>query len=807
VKICLYAEKSCTWQTTRFEKDDYFYAPIEMFSSKCKNIDLYLNNLFFLLMTVSQKISDRKLFLLRPFFAGLTLLIVFASCNNKGKSTVDSEKGLIIQDSNYVGDLACMDCHKKEYDDWLGSHHDMAMKPANENTVLGNFNNVEFEANGVVNYFSEKGNKYFIRIIDIDGSEQEYEIKYTFGWTPLQQYLVQFPGGRLQVLRASWDVIGKKWFHQNENETIPTTDWMHWSNSAMTWNTMCADCHSTGYKKNYNVSADTFQSGFVWVNVSCEACHGPGKKHLDFVKSEKYNKANGIPQGDLFMTQNISSVEQVEQCAPCHARRTKLIDGFHPERNFNDIYSAQLISDDYYFPDGQILEEDYVYGSFVQSKMYHRGIKCSNCHNPHSLNLVKQGNDLCLQCHDAAVYPKPEHHFHKENSEASKCVNCHMTGRVYMGNDFRRDHSFRVPRPDQSVLYNTPNACNDCHQDKDANWAAKQVEKWYGPDRKKHFSDILLKASLGLPGNADQVRAFISDTSYPVIARATAVSYLGQTPGGLDNETIHRVLQSDEKIMQKTMISAMPEIDSLTYSILMNRFLTDPFLSFRMNTINRLLGMDYTTLSPDLRNDYERALFEYQSALEMNADFREGKLFLGNYYERMGRVKQAEKFYKRAVDVDSLFVEARMALAVVCNQTGKNGQAMKQLNAILEIENDNSRAWYLKGLLYAELKDFERAADMITKAVELDSLNIDYYYNLALIKQQLNKLDESVNLLNSALVIEPESEKINYAMAYALIKQQRWTEAKQYVSWLNSHFPGNEQYKQMQTLVNNKLSD
>jgi predicted CXXCH cytochrome family protein len=738
------------------------------------------------------------------FIIGLVFMVVYQSC---GKQKVDNRQtaGLQITNSNFVGDLACKNCHTKEYDNWLGSHHDMAMKPANEETVLANFNNIEFEADGVKNYFNRKGEKFYVRIRDVDGSEQEHEIKYTFGWTPLQQYLVEFPGGRYQVLRVSWDVLNKKWFHQNEQDTIQTSDWLHWTNSSMTWNSMCADCHSTGYTKNYNVAADTFHSSFVWINVSCEACHGAGKKHVDLLKSGEYEKKGDQKGGNLFMTKNISSIDQVDQCAPCHSRRSKLVDGFHPGSNFNDIYNAQLISDEFYFPDGQILEEDYVYGSFVQSKMYHRGIKCTNCHDPHSLKLVKTGNDLCLQCHDTNNYPKPKHHFHKENSEATKCVNCHMTGRVYMGNDFRRDHSFRVPRPDQSVLYNTPNACNECHKDKDAEWAANQVKAWYGSERRNHFSDMLLKSNLRNPDEVNKIRAFILDTSYPEIARATAIRYLGQSQNGLNNETIHQVLTSNQNLIQRTMISSMPEIDSLTYTLLLNRFIDDSSMSVRMNTVNRMLGIDFDALPPSIRNQFERAFYEYQATLELNADFREGKLFYGNFYEQIGQLDKAIQYYKSAVETDSLFVEARLALAVAYNKKGSNELAMSQLKNVVRIDNNNSRALYLMGLLYTELKDYEKAAQMMGRAIELDNLNIDYYYNLGLIKQQLNKPDESLNLLRSALVIEPESEKVNYAIAYILINGDNWKEAKKYVSWLTLNFPESEEYKRLLLLVQSKV--
>ncbi|NJO07496.1 MAG: hypothetical protein HC876_19380, partial [Chloroflexaceae bacterium] len=271
----------------------------------------------------------------------------------------------------------------------------------------------------------------------------------------------------------------KRWFDLYPDTPIDPAEWLHWSRGGLNWNTMCADCHSTYLQKNYQADQGIFNTQWAIINVSCEACHGPGKRHVDFVKSGQHRKGETYPAADaehLLLTQSISSQTQVDQCARCHSRRVQISEVFDFHGTFMDHYAPEILRDNIYYPDGQIRDEVYVYGSFRQSKMYHEGVKCTNCHDPHQAALKFTGNRLCTQCHASPTYDTPKHHFHPLNTESAQCVNCHMPGKYYMANDFRRDHSFRIPRPDLSMRFETPNACNQCHTGQNAQWAADAIE-------------------------------------------------------------------------------------------------------------------------------------------------------------------------------------------------------------------------------------------------------------------------------------------------------------------------------------------
>ena len=450
-------------------------------------------------------------------------MFLLMGCKNDQNKDVyeDIKYASTIEGDGYVGDQNCIGCHEQAASDWEGSHHDKAMQLVNDETVLGDFQDVEVTIDGVTYLFFKKENDFYVKATELDGSQNDYKVAYVFGITPLQQYIVDFPDGKKQVLRVTWDSKDHKWFHQYAGDEIVITDWLHWTRGAQNWNTMCAECHSTNLKKNYFVEKDSFHTTYSSINVSCESCHGPGAKHVKWADTDQTDK-------NMHMVLGGDQRSQLNMCAPCHARRVKLTKDLVPGANFEDQYLVQNISADFYHLDGQILEEDYVYGSFLQSKMHAQGIKCGDCHNVHSNELKMTGNKLCNQCHVAQTYDSPSHHFHKVDTEASQCINCHMTGRYYMGNDFRRDHSFRIPRPDQSVVHGTPNACSECHNDKSEEWSAEWVVKWYGKDRKSHFSDYLLLSNQSTisPEERKKLDVFINDLNYPAIARSTVINNL-----------------------------------------------------------------------------------------------------------------------------------------------------------------------------------------------------------------------------------------------------------------------------------------
>src|SRR5688572_27187569 len=286
-----------------------------------------------------------------------------------------------LNDKNeFIGVASCKNCHFTQHKDWSQSHHFMAMQPANDSTVLGDFNNRTFTGNGVTSKFFKKDGKFFINTQGEDGSNHDYEVKYIFGFTPLQQYLVEFPGGRMQVPRVSWDTKQKKWYHQYAHQNIGAKDWLHWTGNSQNWNTMCASCHSTNLQKNYNIETDSYNTTYSVINVSCESCHGPAKLHVDFVSSDEYKSGKKI-SGSYLLNKASEQLDQINTCAPCHSLKADISSNPLNSKELLDDYIPEIPSIEHFHADGQIDDESYIYTSFLQSKMFHRNVKCSNCHN------------------------------------------------------------------------------------------------------------------------------------------------------------------------------------------------------------------------------------------------------------------------------------------------------------------------------------------------------------------------------------------------------------------------------------------
>ena len=730
------------------------------------------------------------------------------------------------REAAFVGNRKCGECHKPEYDNWLGSHHDLAMDQANETTVLGDFNNAEFEHFGVISRFYRKGGRFFVYTQGPDGQMEEFEISHTFGWYPLQQYLVPFPGGRLQCLPLVWDVKKKKWYHLYPDEPLDPKDWLYWTNAGQNWNGMCAECHSTNLRKNYAPETDTYQTTWSDIDVGCEACHGPGSRHVEW--SEMPDMAR--PQVENYelavQTAGLDSRDLVELCAPCHSRRAALGDYTHAEPDLLDSLLPSLLTGALYFPDGQILEEVYVYGSFTQSKMYRREVRCNDCHDSHSVKLVKEGNGLCLQCHRAGEYDTKSHHFHKKKGEkgdpikaadgqvlfdvgsGAECVQCHMPGRYYMGIDYRPDHSFRIPRPDLTVKLGTPNACNRCHLDQSAQWSDDYMTQWYGPGRKPHYGMIIAKGREGLREARKELIQLAGDPLYPVIVRATALSLLNGYPPGRDiDQVIELALMDEESLIRQTAVNHMRLPGSKRQSALLASMLYDPVKAVRMEAARRLSESSWEQLDRDQKRVFSAALNEFQQAMEYSADFASGRYNLGNLYVALNRPEEAIQNYRDAIKIDDMFYAAKVNLAMLYNQLGEKGKAEDLLRAVVKAHPQLHEVQYSLGLLLAEQKQYGEAARYLSTAARGIPNRARVHYNLGLLLEYLRRDPEAEAALLRALEIEPDNMDYLYAVGQYYLKREEYQKAKAIAEQMISKHPSNQIGHELLAVVNRRLQD
>lgn len=757
------------------------------------------------------KFRNISFLLVATFLIALTL----SQCNNP--------ENFQTSDATFEGSQTCLECHKTEYQLWKHSDHDNAMDTAIASTVLGDFNNAEFERDGFTSRFYTKDGKYFVYTQGPGGEPGDFQIAYTFGVRPLQQYLIPFEDGRYQCLQITWDTEREQWYHLGDSvykdQEILPDDWLYWTNNAQNWNGMCAECHSTNLQKNYNPETHVYNTTWSEIDISCEACHGPGSEHNRWAAIDSLRRPEVDNYGLVVQTSNITSRQLVNQCAYCHARRSSFGDFVHPHDEVFDIISPQLPIEPYYYPDGQIREEDYVYASFTQSKMHQNNVRCTNCHDAHSLKLKYDGNNLCYQCHKQEDYEGYDHHFHKNFKEAgeplvlgngkkviavgegSQCISCHMPGQYFMGVDYRRDHSMRIPRPDLSDKLGTPNSCIQCHTDKSNSWAASYTEQWYGKPTRFHFGETIYLAANGDSAAVPMLFDIIDDEKSSALTKASATHYLANFS---DSETqkLNRSLLSDEEplVRREAVRSFVPtNIEDLKSAIL--PLLDDPTLMVRMEATSKLSVLNISELDSLTANKLVSAIEEYITATQYSADFSGSRHNLGNLYSNLGETEKAIENYKEAIRIDNQFFPASINLAMLYNRIGKNKEAEDLLLEVVKNRPEMGDTYYSLGLLQAEMGNYDKSIISLQKAAELLPARSRIWFNIYNLLDFKNDTKEAQKALDKCLDLEPRNPEFLYAKIEFLLKQKREKEAVKVAKNILEYYPDSPDSKDLQNFI------
>jgi tetratricopeptide (TPR) repeat protein len=478
-----------------------------------------------------------------------------------------------------------------------------------------------------------------------------------------------------------------------------------------------------------------------------------------------------------------------------------------------------------YFPDGQILEEVYVYGSFLQSKMYQRGVRCSDCHDVHSMKFHKDGNDLCLQCHRADQYDTKDHHFHKKEGEpgdpimgkdgqvlyrvgeGAECFKCHMPGRYYMGIDYRNDHSIRIPRSDLSVALKTPNSCKDCHWDKPDQWSADYYKKWYGIKERSHYATVFDAGRKGIPAAQNELIRLATDLLSPGIIRSTALSLLRSYPNEQTQKAFERALMDPEPLVRHTAIHDLARLNPGTSTRLVTPLLYDPVKAVRIQAAMTMTGLPRDQLDHRQKSVFQRALEEYQAAMEHVGDFAPGRFNLGNMYMNLEEEDLAEKHFEASIKIDRLFYPAKINLAMLYNSQGKNKEAERLFREVTKEHPEFYEASYSLGLLLAEKKKYLEAARYLEKASKGMPNRARVHYNLGLLLQLLGRVKQAEAALLRALEIEPDSMDFLHALADHYIKTRRFREAKAVAEQMMSKHPSNTLGPEMLKYINRAMKE
>jgi Flp pilus assembly protein TadD/ssDNA-binding Zn-finger/Zn-ribbon topoisomerase 1 len=747
----------------------------------------------------------------------------------------------------YVGRQTCVECHAGEHSQWQGSHHDLAMDNATPESVLGNFNDAEFTHHGITSRMYRDGGRYMIRTEGPSGNLEDFEVKYVFGVTPLQQYMVEFDRtpempanevARLQVLRISWDTLKKQWFYQPPPDVdgkLEPDDPLHWTGIMQRWNTTCAECHSTNLEKNFDVANRSYHTTFSEIDVSCEACHGPGGAHVKLAKSKWlfWDRKHGYGLPNL---KSKDPLVEIETCATCHSRRRVVQQGFLPGSDYHDFYSNELLQPLTYHCDGQIRDEVFDYGSFIQSKMYHKGIRCTDCHDPHTAKLKHEGNKVCTSCHQhpAGKYDSPAHHNHRVDSAGAQCVECHMPATTYMVVDPRRDHSLRVPRPDLSVRLGTPNACTGCHieterisskkrdsltqyadwlrlaeagdqeiareLDRVNEWAAEAVVEWYGPKQPElpDYAGVLKAAWEGDPNSLDDLVSVALNRRLSAMVRASAAVQLAQFPTRETIETSRKLLNDPDPQIRATAIA---NLQMAPHEILIEDLpplLNDPVRLVRTEAARTLSAAPLSELDGLQRQAFRTAFEEFKAGVLVNDDRAGAWLTVGIIHENLGEDEKAIVAYQTAIQVEPNVTGPRSNLAALFDRIAE-GREREAQQATYQGDRARGVAALEVAAEHRAKSDELRQAELpllrrdVSLAPEIASLQ--YRYGMALYLQ--GDANAAEVALRRAVALEPTTPEFVLGLALFFQKVGKWPEALDYVDRLRKLRPEDATYRQL----------
>jgi predicted CXXCH cytochrome family protein len=686
----------------------------------------------------------------------------------------------------FVGSETCAGCHQVEAAMWQGSQHKHAMDHATDTSVLGDFNDASFDYYGVHSRFFRKDGKFFVETDGADGSLATFEVKYTFGLDPLQQYLVEFPDGRLQALSLAWDSRpkekgGRRWFHLYPNEEIRHDDILHWTKLNQNWNFMCAQCHSTGVRKNYDAATDHFATTWTEISVGCEACHGQGSRHVEWAQHKQswwFLGESDAAKGLLVRFDERSDVhwahdprtgnpqrsvapailrKEVETCGLCHARRGEFSEDWTPGEPLSDTHAVATLARGLYQADGQMLDEVYNYGSFKESKMFAAGVTCGDCHDPHSAKLRLSGDTVCLQCHSSEKYASKTHNHHAGVSPTVGCASCHMPARTYMVVDTRHDHSFRIPRPDLSVKLGTANACNDCHKEKSAEWATTAIEEWFGPNREgfQNYAEAFHAAWNDQSDAARLLAAVAADGKVPSFVKASALTQLSSNVSPSTVSLARTGLTDPDPMVRIGALDMLQDVPAAQLWPVVSPLLSDSSLGVRVRAVTLLASVPSDGLSTSDREKFEHAAQEFIAAQRLNADRPEARSTLGRFYAQRGRSADAEAEYKAALRLSNQYTPAAINLADLYRSLGREEDGENTLRAAISASPQDAGLHHARGLALIRLNRRDEALEELGKATELAPDQARYAYVYAVGLHSSGHNTEAMTVLKDSLTRHP----------------------------------------------------
>jgi tetratricopeptide (TPR) repeat protein len=625
---------------------------------------------------------------------------------------------------------------------------------------------------------------------------KKFKIEHVLGGKNVYYFLTPFKKGRLQTLPLAYDVNKKEWFdtaasgmrHFPGGERGET---VNWKESPYTFNTACYSCHVSQLSTNYDPKTDTYHTTWAEPGINCETCHGPSSEHNKIAKATP--KGQPLPELRIIRTKTMTKQQRNDLCSSCHAKASPLTLEYKPEERFFDHFDLVTLEDPDFYPDGRDLGENYTLTSWTMSPCIKSGkLDCIHCHTSSGRYRFKKEkfNNACLPCHEARVNNPTEHTHHPAESEGSKCISCHMPKTAFARMS-RSDHSMLPPTPAATMAYQSPNACNGCHADKDAAWADKFVREWRTRD---YQAPVLKRAALidaarkrdwtKLP----EMLAYLNDPKRDEIFATSLIRLISPTQ---DQQVLAALLSAatdSSPLVRGVAVQALgliPATESLQALVLATG---DEYRLVRVRAAAGIAAFPRMTAPPPYQAQLKKANDEYLASITARPDQWTSHYNMGNYQLSRGEAKQAIASYQKALKFEPQAVMAMVNSSIAYERTGENNKAEKSLQQALKIAPDNAAANFNMGLLKAEKKELKQAEKYLKIALKADPQMAQAAYNLCIITAK-DRINEAVTWCRKASDLRPQEPKYAYTLAFYLNQKGETDEAVRILKGLVEKYP------------------
>lgn len=690
--------------------------------------------------------------------------------------------------SDFAGDKACAHCHEGIRREWAESRHSRTMRVASRASVKGDFAAGKIMLHGETYGVGSREDRFHIIEPDLTDKPREDAIQYTIGGERYQQYLTTLPDGRIVVLPPVWDILRKKWVSdldiENPEEGI--------NNPTPVWNKSCYQCHASGGEKNFDLQKLTYRSTWRSLGVDCESCHGPGGEHARKATAaqEKTATTRASIKATMVNPANLTAAKSTMICAQCHALRDRDAAGFKAGDNFYDYYAPVM---EYRLPGGEAgaywadgrprqLSNEAI--GLWQSGCYLKGMAtCVSCHaEAHKPEAVSDAefstrvNARCLKCHTQIGEHITAHTHHGRRSAGSLCVECHMPATIVSLNARMRDHSMSIPTPENTVRYQIPNACNICHREKDAGWAARTMEVWYGKKGREKMirrADAFSQARQGDAASIPGLLEILGDSSNGAFLRANAAGYLGgfsNDPAAYD--ALWKAFGDAEPVVRETAATSI-RASAAQREELADRLVTllgDPIRTVRMSAGIAMVAVGVRPFPGQAGELYEQAKKLYHERAELNTDDAQQQMAAGKFAFLSGDMAGAVAAFRATLKLDPS-LPAQYYLGRSLAEEGEYASSRRVLDAI---PRDDPQYGAAQRLL-AEMaeKDNASQAPQTKGGPKEGTTEAQAKYLSGQVSYQNGLYGAALKDLEEALRLAPEAEWAKKAEAYRAISLER----------------------------------